>query len=379
MENLSRSQPPARIVFTGDFLRLSPTADRPTQHHNIRWLRNLVSTQIRIATGLEDGIVGCDYTYVRDGGLTFVDVERIYSWLGMPLSIHSWAAIHALNEMPRRVDQLFRYLFDGSLVIGFEMAPYLEAYCTRNDTPFVNFTVHPVRFLDDILLGLRSNVPEVQEKLFERRINEDYIRTISGVQKAGAARYFKDGPKKNSALFLMQTWYDQSQIRNGVFVGPSEHLDEIAKIAAEHEEFLIKEHPLEPNPQTPLLQARIPNVRMVKHNVYGYLSIPEIRTVATLSSSVGVEAEYFGKISHTILGSAVPLRRSCVDAKSGFVGIESSFLAPDFWRDVLEPLMPVTRKDGVEVPYKPNRLRTAMRSFWNFNEIDTDIAVSMAR
>ena len=48
------------------------------------------------------------------------------------------------------------------------------------------------------------------------------------------------------------------------------------------------------------------------------------------------------------------------------------FLAPDFWRRVLAPHTRVTEADGMRLPAKPNRLRIALDSFWNFQQIDTD-------
>jgi len=370
---------PRRIVFTGDFLRPNPAGDRPTQHHNIRWLRNLVSSQLAMATRLPHSVFSWGAADVNDGGLGIGDVQAFYQLLALPLTIKAWASIHAADRLPWRLEAVLDHVFHDSLVVGFELPPYLEKFLTRRRIPWVGFTVHPVRFLDDLLLGTRSNIPAVQERIFPHRISEDYIRTMAGVQKAAAARYFPDKVRDGSALFLMQTWYDQSQIENGEFVSAERYIDQIAGIAAQHQEFLIKEHPMAPNPATPVLRARIANHRMVKGNVYGYLSIPEIRTIATISSSVRQEAGYFGVAGRALLGDAVLLRRYPGDPAHGFVGIEGGFLAPDFWRDILAPVMPVTPADGVRVPCKPNRLRTSIRAFWSFNEIDTDIAVSLVR
>jgi hypothetical protein len=38
----------------------------------------------------------------------------------------------------------------------------------------------------------------------------------------------------------------------------------------------------------------------------------------------------------------------------------------------LAPHTPVTKADGFRLSAKPNRLRIALDSFWNFQEIDTD-------
>ncbi len=45
---------------------------------------------------------------------------------------------------------------------------------------------------------------------------------------------------------------------------------------------------------------------------------------------------------------------------------------PDFWRLVLAPHAAVTPRDGAVLPAKPNRLRIAPDSFWDYQAIDTD-------
>ena len=159
----------------------------------------------------------------------------------------------------------------------------------------------------------------------------------------------------------------------------AEYLETIATLAKRHSAFLVKEHPLAPNPGTSLLRARIPNLRMVTGNVYGFMALPEITTVGTISSSVGVEAEYFGLRVEFLLGSPVRRRIRLADPADGHVGIIDAYLAPDFWRSILASFVPVSDHDGVQVPFKANRLRTSMRSFWNFNEIDTDILVRLVK
>ena len=52
--------------------------------------------------------------------------------------------------------------------------------------------------------------------------------------------------------------------------------------------------------------------------------------------------------------------------------LDDMVLCPDFWRVVLAPHVTVSAADGMRLPAKPNRLRIALDSFWNFQEIDTD-------
>lgn len=368
-----------RTVFTGDFLRPNAAGHRPTQHHNIRWLRNILSTPIAMATGLDDSVFCWNSGGVQDGLLGDHDVARLYRSFGLPCSIHSWARIHGIDVLPRRFEEMLRDRFRGAFVIGFEMAPYLTSFLDREGIFYVNVSVHPVRFLDDLLLGFASNHPGIREALFAHRLRDEAIRLTAGLQKATAARSFNKAFRPGSALFLMQTWHDQSQLRDGRFVSPADFLDEIIACAAGHAEFLVKEHPLGPNPATATMAALIPNMRLVDINVYRLLSVPEISTVATLSSSVGFEAGYFGKTSRFFLREPLKLRRDETDDPAGYVAIRDAFLTPDFWRDVLACVMPVTAHDGITLPFKPNRLRIAIRGFWAFNEIDTDIPVHMAK
>lgn len=368
-----------RVVFTGDFLRPNVMGDRPTQHNNIRWLQNMLATQIAMATGLPQDVVSWGASGIQDGRLTASDVKSVFHSFGLKPDIRSWALVHGMTELPARFEAMLDYLFADSLVVGFEIPPYLEHYCNRRNIPFVAATIHPVRFLDDIFLGMRSNVFELQERLFAHRVDENFIRVMAGVQRASAARALTETLKPDSALFVMQTWYDQSQIENGRFISASDYLDQIAAIARDHSELLVKEHPLAPNPATVMIQASIPNIRMVTGNVYGYLSAPEIRLLGTMSSSVGVEAPYFGVPTRFLLRDPIQRRIAPEDPVDGYIGIQDAYLAPDFWRDLLEPLLPVSPADQIRVPQKPNRLRISMRSFWNFNQIDTDIASALLK
>ncbi|MEQ6250808.1 hypothetical protein ABMC89_18095 [Sulfitobacter sp. HNIBRBA3233] len=374
-----RTMPVNRIVFTGDVLRPNVAGTRPTQHHNIRWLRNLLGTQLEMATNLPVESISWNCGGVQDGRLGDDDISLIYRAFGLRVDIRNWARIHDIDRLPQQVDELFRRLFQNALVVGFEMPPYLRRMFSRFGILYINVMLHPVRFLDDLLLTFSASEPSLQERLFAHRIQEPFIRTIAGLQRAAAARSDNTQIEPDSALFLMQTWYDQSQIQDGIFVDSMNFLNDIAAYAKQYREFLVKEHPLEPNPATLFMAATIPNMRLVKGNTYTFMSRPEIISVGTLSSSVGYEAQYFDKKAQFFLRPPMQLRRGPDDPEDAQIGIQDMFLTADFWREVLTPILPVTNSDGVTVPFKPNRLRSSIRSFWNFNEIDTDIAVRAAK
>lgn len=368
-----------RILFTGDFFRPNAAGTNPTQHHNIRWLRNLLENQLKMATGFSSSTICWNGGGVNDGLMGYTDISRIYRAYGMNCSIKSWGVIHNSDKFPRRVEDLLRHLFADSLVVGFETPPVLARFFENEGIPHIAVSLHPVRFLDDLLLGFKSNVPSIQEAIFKYCIDEAYIHTMAGLQKAAGARGDNSPIRPGSALFLMQTWYDQSQLRDGEFVTPSDFLDEIMEFAKAHSELLVKEHPMEPNPATKIMAGSIPNMRIISSNVYRVMSRPEVISVGTLSSSTGSEANYFGKSSKFFLREPMKIRTSTGGDQDGFIGVQDAFLTANFWRDTLSSILPVSKYDKVSIPFKPNRLRTSIRSFWGFNEIDTDIPASLAR
>jgi hypothetical protein len=123
-----------------------------------------------------------------------------------------------------------------------------------------------------------------------------------------------------------------------------------------------------------LIAAQQPNVRgVITDNLYRMLSLPQVSAVLTVNSSIAYEAGYFGKRVHTL--APLPLRlawRGSMPDPEAYASLDDQVLTPDFWRTVLAPHAPVTRADGMRLRPKPNRLRVALDSFWNYQQIDTD-------
>jgi hypothetical protein len=103
------------------------------------------------------------------------------------------------------------------------------------------------------------------------------------------------------------------------------------------------------------------------------LALPQVSAVLTVNSSIAYEAGYFGKQVHTL--ARLPIRLGWQDSRqdpTAYAAIDDRLLTPDFWRLVLSPHAPVSATDGMRLAPKPNRLRIALDSFWNYQQIDTD-------
>lgn len=367
---------PRRIVFTGDFLRPGSNRWRPTQHFNVRWVQQLFGTQIAQATGLPVETVIWGAESVGDGILRADTVGAIYDHCGIARRIEGWARLYGAETLPPQVEALIHGLFRDAIVVAFELPPVLQRALTRAGIPFVEAINHPVRFLDDIFFGFRSNHAEIRSALAGHAISETEVRLMGGIQSAAAQRMFRFRPEPESLLFLMQVKDDKSQIRDGRFVSAGDFLDEIAELGQRFSRVYVKQHPMQKEaPATLRILARLPNAQVIEENFYSLAATDQITAIASLSSSTTVEAQYFGKTGHFVLGA--PYRFAldgAVPSHEEYVGVFDAFLAPDFWRDLLAPITPVTARDGIHPPFKPNRLRASIRNFWGFNEIDTDAA-----
>ncbi len=178
---------------------------------------------------------------------------------------------------------------------------------------------------------------------------------------------------EGTLIVVGQRPFDATQIVGGKFFDAGAHAAEIARICAAHRAVALKPHPSGDPHSLLLAAARSPNVfGTIGDNLYRMLAVPQVEAVLTVNSSVAYEAPYFGKRVHAL--AKLPLRIAWRGeaADGAYASLDAAVLMPDFWRMVLAPHAQVSPPDGAALPAKPNRLRIALDSFWNFQEIDTD-------
>lgn len=369
--------PPDRIVVTGDFLRPGAAALRPTQNENIDWLAKLLRVPLEMATDLPLETVAWDDNWINGARLDTPAIEAIYAAFWLRADIHGWARIYAAPQLPAAVEGLFERLFAGALVIGFELPPYLTGFCTRHGIPFIDCSISPVRFMDDLLLRLSTSDLQIDQALRGYGVAEEMIRLQAGVLSSTAAKANLRPPPPNSLLVVLQTRFDKVVIENRRFTGLLDHLETLRGIAAGYDAVLIRQHPSEPQPDLcAAVQAALPGSQVTGENFYRLVSHDNLRGVAALSSSCVAEAGYFGATGHYLLPGFTP--EAFVPGQAA-VDVDGIVLAPDFWRDLLGAGgCPVSAPDGLRLPAKPNRFRQHLRSAWNYNQVDTDIFVQWA-
>lgn len=375
------------ILFTGDFLRPDSKYWLPTQHYNIRWLHDLFGRTLHRMTGEEVGYLAWNSGGVTKGGLTGAEISSIYDACGVPRSIHGWAALYEQFALPRSVRRLLDEKFRDAFVIGFEIPPVIKHFLLANGNRFLDVMVHPVRFHDDVFFGIQSSEAAANEALARYAIGEDEIQLVAGVVAATAGRLSHPVRQPGTRLVLMQSRYDKTQIRDGRFIGIADVMAPAAERGLFDAPVLVKPHPMEPeNPHLKLVTAALRNCAVTTDNFYTLLCSENVEHVVSLSSSTCTEARYFGKDAEYLHKNPFALSYAGDEYSYGFdsfISVKDSYYGLAFWADVLSGMgLPGIRAPGAapaSLATKPNRTRTSLRSFWGYNEIDTDIAVRACR
>jgi hypothetical protein len=301
------------IVITGDTQRPSP------QFHNILWLYNLLKFQIEKLTG----------------------VKPIFLGETKVLSFNEWMATDDTPE-----------LIGADLYIGFELNNKFKKKASEVGAKYIDVMIHPVRFMDDLIIGVRSNFTNFSSY----KVSEDKLYFTAAQVSAAVSHVTGVRCEENTALVVGQTLGDKS-----VTFDREYNLDDFGpRLADELSEFdlvLYKPHPH--GTSVPAFLKSLDHVDCVGTNTYKLLSIPNIKAVFGLSSSVLCEAKYFDKKSVNML----PVWWD------NLIGVESkTFLSFDFWRYALKDFNP--NNFDMEIYYQHSMLRKSARSYWGYDILD---------
>lgn len=352
------------ITVIGDWLR--PTAqgqpggtDRPTA-----WLYNAIRRQLGLATALPVSL------------LTPTALPELAAWITAQRTAAEadawWAAQYRAIPTPPAwlVARLQR-----QFCVTYEAPPYLITLLDLLGLPWLDIRLHPVRFLDDLLFAVRAASADTQAAAFTWAVPESRAVASAGLLEAIGQLISDAAVPANTLLVAGQRPMDASQIVGDAFFDAFDHKPQIDALCAAHAAVVLKPHPAGDAHSLLVVAANAPAhvLGVIADNTYRMLALPEVASVLTVNSSLAYEAGYFGKRVHTLAPLPITLAWAGDAPDMGrHVSLDAAILAPDFWRMIIAPHTRVTETDGMRLPPKPNRLRIAMDSFWNFQEVDTD-------
>lgn len=359
------------ILVTGDLIRVDPKGI-PNQKSNIQWLYHLISWQIRNVT--KDIPVKCLLPQLSGDGFA---TNEFYAHCDRENCENSWIQLYDRTDVPQSAVDYFRRIFSANLVIGYELPDLFINLFKKIGVVYLDFAIHPLRYLDDIFFGVRTNCPKLFSRLTTRAMPVELYSIYAGLCKATVAR-MQARPKlaSNSCLFVGQTEVDRSLIKNGHLLKLADFESQIRILAERFSTIYYKPHPYAKHQRA--IFDLFPNTGKIKatdENIYCLLSGEEIEDVFTISSSVCMEARFFGKSAKAFFPDN--LRRFHFDPEqpdqNSYVPLGNDFLLPQFWADILEPYFPTTNRANLQLPYKPSRLRTSLGCYWGYNTLDARI------
>lgn len=368
-----------RILFTGDFLRPGDTPPRggpdqlpprfrSSQLENVVWLYRLLRRKLADATGLPVDI--------RSWGRG-IDTPALYQALGFSQDTEGWIDAFSAPAFNRTVMNRLEAIFQDSLVISFEMADSIKRALTQLGIPFIDLNIHPVRFLPDVFFAAQTNTPALFEAMRPHHTPSDTYFDWADLLSAAAIKRPHIPIPPDTALLVGQTRVDRSLIIDGQLHGLADYADTLRGLLPPNRPLMFKPHPY--NPVRPALHgAPFDGMVTATANIYTLLPQENLSHIIGISSSVLVEARYFGKRVTALSALPFDIPDTAEQAEPGqHLSLYDACFSTDFWREALAPVLNTTAKTGHRFQRPANALRLSLGNFWGFNEVSSDALVQL--
>jgi hypothetical protein len=355
------------VIVVSDLLRPDGNCCPGGKDRATLWLWNAVKRSVGLAAGLPvEALATTGAPALHDWIASLRPLERADA---------HWASVYHRVPSSAALNQLIIERLRGRFCIGFELPPWLVRLLDELAVPYIDLLLHPVRFMDDLMFAARASCLETQAALLPMAVMESEVLATAGLREAMGRFISEAKVPDNTLLVAGQRRYDSTQIAAGGFFDAVPRAAEIHALCTRYDAVVLKPHPADRHHSLLAVAAGAPArvLGVIDDNIYRLMALPQISAVLTVNSSVAHEAPYFGKRVHTLapLSMRAAWHGDAVDGES-HVSLDDVVLTPDFWRVVLGPHTPVTAPDGMRLRTKPNRLRIAFDSFWNYQQIDTD-------
>jgi hypothetical protein len=365
------------VIVVSDLLRPDVNGRPGGADRQTLWLWNAIKRQLHLACSLP-----VERLTTSDSPASFHWIESLRPpetadayWASVYHQI-PWAGPHCPGHASdAQFDRLVIERLRRRFCVGYELPPWLVRSLEQYAVPYVDLRLHPVRFLDDLLFAVRASSPDTQAELLAMAVPESEVVATAGLREA-MCRYISEARVPDDTLLVIgQRRFDSTQIIGGDFFDAHRQTAEIHALCARHAAVALKPHPLDRQHSLLEVAAAAPArvIGVITDNAYRMMALPQVTAILTVNSGIAYEAPYFGKRVHTLAPLQMRLGwRGAEHDATVHASLDDVVLTPDFWRVVLAPHTRVSASDGMRLPPKPNRLRIALDSFWNFQEIDTD-------
>lgn len=349
------------------------------------WLSNLLiypveaTTELPTYTLVPPNFVGLG---IEENYISF-DYVKFAKFYNMEYNKNIWGELFYKKEYNKEAYEYVKSIFEGSLVISYEMEACILEILDYFKIPYIDAYISPIRFLNDQLLCLSTNIKDVHDKILNYRLPEEQIYLQANYLKTFyKQRYFSKIKKEPSVLFIGQTAFDRSLIvpETGEIYSILNHKEEFKKAISGYKSILYKRHPKASN-DTPILDylKSLADVTIVDDNFYQMCSRPDIKKVVAISSGGLIEAKYFGKETESLLHPSVNLQYGSEFDKEKYINVYEHIFSLHFWADILSPICETKDfPENIGFYGQKNMLRNSRgyRDYWGYEDFDHEIIKS---
>lgn len=264
------------------------------------------------------------------------------------------------NEIKEESIIYFRNFFHPQqLIIGWELQKLTIDLLEYLDINYINIWLHPIRFLEDEIFAIQSNLPQFSDSIqpFEidetsYYVNAEFIRTALLNRK----KIYNLG--HNSCVIFGQTQHDKTLRTHKHRLSLLNYTYDIQILCNRFDNIYFVAHPLDKNNDT--VQNFINSfdkIQIIEANAYALLASPNLTLVAAISSSVCTEAHYFGK--HVLFFNQ-PI---CDIHAIGNYSIGNDIFTPYFWQSLLK----IQRKQEKKFIFNSkNQVREILNAYYSY-------------
>ena len=180
----------------------------------------------------------------------------------------------------------------GYFIIGFEISKVDINYLNKEGYNWINLSIHPLRFMDDLYFSLESSM--------DLDLSRNLVSTafIDMSVKALSLRYSPDFGKeetKKTLCILGQRQDDKSVFINNTFKKLKDYTEELDCIVKEFDEVFYKPHPYNDDKKADeYIQDRYQTKTLNEDDIYKVFAQKKISSLCAISSSLLFEAKSFG-------------------------------------------------------------------------------------
>lgn len=354
-----------RILISSDFLR----ANAKEQHSNCPWLHHILKRPIEKATSIAPILFAS--TESLEEGLSREQFFRLSNCSRFDSTINQFY-FTAEEISAESLQYLSIFIRPDDLVIGYELSKGTKNLLDRIGAKWIDIWLHPVRYLDDILLAFTASDPDVYAEIARFNVPESVYELYADLYGMNTRRMIDKGRitgiAPDSALFVGQTLNDVSICRDGEMLSILNFKEQIERTAQEYNAFYYSRHPYVKRGDEDILRY-IRKIGMLRTDIPSYTLISSglVKKVVSISSSVLHEAKYFGVETECLFE---PVLRLGGNFHTDHLSVFQDFVSPHFWEAVLRPLLPVNQCRETRFLVCKDKLRDALMFYWSYKDVD---------